>query len=182
MLIFGQEKFTIKKIKGRKTALLPVDKFIKAFENAEEEEKNFNFKGLCGKIEYQKGFFLFEDIKLNQLFKFAENFPLKALNENSWNRKQNININEKDAASRLCELAAKLLHVAVAKQKEKAYGVIALYTDGNGNYWPKISKGLHTAVNESLYSLEKLSETGELFSESQKEILNEVYRKLNEIL
>ncbi|MCR5400054.1 MAG: ATP-dependent RNA helicase, partial [Treponema sp.] len=182
MLIFGEEKFTIKKIKGRKTALLPVEKFSKAFEKAEEDEKNFNFKGLCGKIEYQKGFSLFEDIKLNQLFKFAENFPLTPLNENSWNRKQNVNINEKDAASKLCELSKKLLHVAVAKQKEKAYGLVALYTDGNGNYWPKISKGLHTAVNESLYSLEKLSETEELFTESQKEILNEVYRKLNEIL
>ena len=182
VLIFGDEKFSIKKIKGRKTAILPFEKFSKALQAADEDEKSYGFKGVCGKIEYSKGFYLFDDIKLPQIIKFAELFSLKPIDEKSWNRKLNININDKNAAEILCEHCKNILKIAVAKQKEKAYGVIALFTDGKGNYWSKISKGLHTAVNESLYSLETLSETEELFTEDQKETLNEIYRKLNEII
>ena len=58
----------------------------------------------------------------------------------------------------------------------------ATFTDGKGNYWSKVSRGLSTALNESLSSLEKLSdEASDIFSESQKFIINEAYRTVSSL-
>ena len=71
---------------------------------------------------------------------------------------------------------------AVAKQKSKELGFICLFTDGNGTYWLKVSRGFATALNESLSSLEVLSdESKDIFSEEEKALFNKVYRKLHDL-
>lgn len=181
-LYFGDEKFEIKKIKGRKTAILPIEKFMKALENADEDEKTFAFKGLCGRIDYPKGYHLFDDMKLPQIIKYSSMFSLTPINEKDFNRKMNVNISEPGAGKLITEQALNILKIAIAKQKEKSYGLITLFTDGKENYWAKISKGFHTAVKESLYSLETLSEAEEAFTQEQKDKISEVYGKLNAVL
>ena len=73
-----------------------------------------------------------------------------------------------------------VLNVAVAKTKSKEMGFIAAFTDNNGNYWFKVSRGFSTALSESLSTIESLiDEADEKFSDEQKNRLNEIYRKLN---
>ena len=56
--------------------ILPIEKFMKALENADEDEKTFAFKGLCGRIDYPKGYHLFDDMKLPQIIKYSSMFSL----------------------------------------------------------------------------------------------------------
>jgi hypothetical protein len=70
--------------------------------------------------------------------------------------------------------------VTVAKDKSKELGFICLFTDGAGQYWFKCSRGFHTALNESIASLEALiDETADTLDASSKETVNTLYRKLN---
>ena len=64
-------------------------------------------------------------------------------------------------------------------KKTKEYAFLALFTDGRGTYWFKMSRGFATALNESLSSLETLVDENIDFSVDGKERINEVYRLLN---
>ena len=92
-----------------------------------------------------------------------------------------MNISEENAAEKITEACKKILNVAVAKQKSKELGFICLFTDGKGTFWNKVSRGLPTAINESLASLETLADAENIFSEEQKQIINKVYGTLNEL-
>ena len=76
-----------------------------------------------------------------------------------------------------------VMRVTEAKSASKELGFITLFTDGNGTYWFKVSRGFPTALNESLSSLEKLiDDTKDLeLSKAQKEKINIVYRLLSSI-
>ena len=72
-----------------------------------------------------------------------------------------------------------ILHTAIAKQKNKEYGFISLFTDGKENYWYKVSRGLITALTESHSSLEALIEEAVEFSYEEKEKINQALRLVN---
>ena len=73
-----------------------------------------------------------------------------------------------------------LFRVTVAKQKSRELGFICLFTDGQGQYWFKVSRGFHTALNESIASLETLiDETSDSLAPESKEKVSALYRKLN---
>ena len=58
-----------------------------------------------------------------------------------------------------------------------------MFTDGAGSYWFKCSRGFHTALNESLSSLESLiDELSENVDPERKEIVNQLYRRLSSYL
>ena len=73
----------------------------------------------------------------------------------------------------------------IAKAKKKELGFICLFTDENNNYWYKVSRGIVTAVTETLNSLEILIEDIkklEINTSSEiKEKINLIYRKLREL-
>ena len=95
----------------------------------------------------------------------------------------NINLYEDKAVDSLITSVQSILRVTVAKQKSKEYGFICLFTDGNGTYWNKVSRGLSTALNESLSSLETLVDSEEnLFTQEQKDKINSAYRIVNSFL
>lgn len=75
-------------------------------------------------------------------------------------------------ANDLADLVANLrwlFRVTVAKDKSKELGFICLFTDGAGQYWFKCSRGFHTALNESIASLETLiDETADTLDASSK--------------
>ena len=59
---------------------------------------------------------------------------------------------------------------------------MCIFTDGNGTYWFKVSRGFVTALNESLSSLELLSDDVNAdFTEAQKEKVNAAYRTLHSL-
>ena len=102
--------------------------------------------------------------------------------ENKFDKKLNISLADEGSSARLSDALDIVLGVAVAKQKSKEYGFVCLFTDGNGTYWFKVSRGFTTALNESLSSLELLSDDVNAdFTEAQKEKANRVYRALHSL-
>lgn len=172
--------FSVEKIKGRNTVIFPLEKLRRAIKDANQNEKEDVPKGLCGKIIYPDGYTLFEDVKISHILNLFSAIDLTPISGKKWNK--NINIEEKNAAKELTSAIENVLKVAEAKKKSKTYGLIALYTDGNGNYWTKVSKGLHTAVKESIYSLETLVDKEDFFTKDERTKINKIYRLLNSAL
>lgn len=67
------------------------------------------------------------------------------------------------------------------KQKGQSLGFVTLYTDGKGVYWFRVSKGFHTALNESIASLESLADAAasEMVRRADREKIGQLYRKLD---
>ena len=183
ILSFGSIDFIIKKVKGQKQVQLDFDNFITAVKNETDKEKLKVFGNIKSKLIFKNGFILLENEKLSTTINVYKTIPLKPIQEEQWNRKLNIHISEPDAAQIITNAVENILKVTVAKQKNKEYGFICLFTDGNGTYWNKVSRGLSTAVNESLSSLEHLFDEGsDLFTDEQKDKINAVYRTVNSII
>ena len=180
-LSIGNETFLVKKVKGQRVALLPFEQFVKA---AREEQDDASLKAegkMKGRILFPNGFMLLDGEKIETTLKLARITDLSPIEESQWNRKLNINLNDEGAAETLTAAIKNILKVVVAKQKSKEYGFVCLFTDGNDNYWLKVSRGLSTALNESLASLESLVDKDNFFTEEQQDEINAVYRMLNEL-
>ena len=183
ILSFGGTDFIIKKVKGQKQVQLDFDNFITAVKNETDKEKLKVFGNIKSKLIFKNGFILLENEKLSTTINVYKTIPLTPIQEEQWNRKLNIHISEPDAAQIITNAVENILKVTVAKQKSKEYGFICLFTDGNGTYWNKVSRGLSTAVNESLSSLEHLFDEGsDLFTDEQKDKINAAYRTVNSII
>ena len=161
--------------------MLAFDEFTKAARAEENSEKIKSFGSLMCKIVFSNGFVLLENEKLTTAIKLAKNLDLSPVPEKSWNRKLNVNISEENAAEKITEACQNILKVTVAKQKSKEYGFICLFTDGKGTFWNKVSRGLPTAINESLASLETLADAENVFTEEQKQKINRIYGILNSL-
>lgn len=179
----GQSTFNLQKIKGKKTLVLPLDQFVPAarqvssMTDKDSQSRLAQLKGLRGKILIGQ-MELLSGEKMDNILRLASSLDLTPIADSAWNRKLNVNIHEN--AQDLVESLSWILRVTVAKSKSKELGFICLFTDGHGTYWLKVSRGFATALNESLSSLETLvDEAAGSFSDSQKAIVNAVYRKLN---
>ena len=170
------ETFEVKTEKGSKIVILPYKKFINAIKKSDEFINSGKTKG---KIIYKNKFTLLKNEKISTIIKIARTIDLTPVEQI---KNMNTNIKKPSFADEITSIAKNILKITVAKKKSKEYGFICLFTDGNGNYWSKVSRGLSTALNESLSSLEKLSdEASDIFSESQKFIINEAYRTVSSL-
>ena len=170
------ETFEVKTEKGSKIVILPYKKFINAIKKSDEFINSGKIKG---KIIYKNKFTLLKNEKISTIIKIARTIDLTPVEQI---KNMNTNIKKPSFADEITSIAKNILKITVAKKKSKEYGFICLFTDGNGNYWSKVSRGLSTALNESLSSLEKLSdEASDIFSESQKFIINEAYRTVSSL-
>ena len=170
------ETFEVKTEKGSKIVILPYKKFINAIKKSDEFINSGKIKG---KIIYKNKFTLLKNEKISTIIKIARTIDLTPVEQI---KNMNTNIKNSSFADEITSIAKNILKITVAKKKSKEYGFICLFTDGKGNYWSKVSRGLSTALNESLSSLEKLSdEASDIFSESQKFIINEAYRTVSSL-
>jgi ATP-dependent helicase HrpA len=121
---------------------------------------------------------LLDGEKLDLILKVAPWLDLEADLGREWPRKRNYNVHEE-----LPELIAALGHVmqvSRARDKTGELGFVALFTDSEGAYWFRCSRGFHTALNESVASLECLvDELGEDTSDEDREKVSALYRKLS---
>lgn len=178
--VFGGTSFEIKKTKGKKTVLLSWEKFKTAVQSNTEENRAKDSANLYGKIIFSDGFSLLDGEKIDQIVKIAAALNLEPMPEKKFDRRLNIKLTDKGASTKLADSLNMVLRVAVAKQKSREYGFVCLFTDGNGTYWFKISRGFVTALNESLSSLEILiDDVNADFTPDQKEKVNQLYRSLN---
>lgn len=179
----GSSVFSVKKVKGKQLVILPLSQLlICAKENdfTSDSELHLKLSTLKGKVTLKNGFEMLNGEKLELIFKIANILNLIPIEEKKFDRKLNININEEKGIDKLCKAMEYALNVAVAKSKSKEMGFIAAFTDNNGNYWFKVSRGFSTALSETLSTLETLiDEAKAVFTDEQKNRLNEIYRKLN---
>lgn len=177
----GGEIFDIEKVKGKKQAVLPYDRFKAAVLTEKDNNRIATVGGLKGKL-LLKGGSLLEGEKIELIMKIVKNLNLSVIPESEWPRNFNITLCTQEDSKKLIDSLHYVLKVTQAKAKLKQYGFITLFSDNKGTYWFKVSRGFTTALNESLASLESLVDdsTGTLTA-PQKEKVNILYRVLNNL-
>ena len=180
-LSLGGTYFDTKKIKGKKTALLPLEQFIEALEAENDKGKLAACGPMRASILTRDGGSLLSGEKLSLIIELAKELDLRPLPEKKWNRKMNVDVNEPVQKEQLIDSLEWCLHTAIAKQKGKEYGFITLYNNGNGSYWFKVSRGFSTALMETHASLEKLIEENVEFTEEEKERINKSLALVNKL-
>ena len=181
----GNFNFDIKKVKGKQIVILPLSELlvcVKENDVLKDSELRLKMTSLKGKVVLKNGFELLSGEKLELIFKIASVLNLIPVDEKKFNRKLNINISEEGGIKKLCDAMQMLLNIAVAKSKSKEMGFICAFTDNNGNYWFKVSRGFSTALSESLSTIETLIDQAEsVFTAEEKEKINAIYRNLNNL-
>lgn len=177
-LSFGGELFTLEKIKGKKQVSLPLEALLRSIANSEPDSGHSRqVAGLRGTILIGRETLMASE-KMDLIMKAAATFDLHKIPSDAWPRKANFS--SADNLEALVESLEWVFRVTVAKDKSKELGFICLFTDGAGRYWYKCSRGFHTALNESIASLETLiDEIPEDAPESWRERVSVLYRKLN---
>lgn len=178
-LSLGGFVFKTKSVKGKKTAILPIQDFLQAIATEKNENKLNNAAQIKCKIVTSDNGVLLENEKLSLAITLAQTLDLTPISEKKWNRKMNVNIYEEKGRETLIKSLDCILKVAIAKQKNREYGFICLFNDGNGNYWFKISRGFSTALVESHSSIETLIEEQINFSDEEKTKINKILSILN---
>ena len=183
----GTQIFNLRKIKGKKHIVLPFEKF-KDFVNEidlQNWEKNSALKQASTLKSFiiLNGYELLSGEKLSTLLDIYPMINFSVMNEDSWNRSQNFNIEEN--FDEFISSLDWILRIVVAKAKKKELGFVCLFTDGNNNYWYKVSRGIVTALSESLHSLETLidqiNENKIECNSETKEKINGIYRFVHEL-
>ena len=162
---------------------LPFAEFKTAVSQENDSGKLAVLGQMRGCLRMKGGYTLLNGEKLELIIKAAKLLNLDRIDDSKWERKMNLNISADGAIERLVNMLDCVMRVTIAKSSSKELGFICLFTDGNGTYWFKVSRGFTTALNESLASLEKLiddANNSEL-SAAQKEKVNIIYRVLNSL-
>ncbi|MCL2443278.1 MAG: ATP-dependent RNA helicase [Treponema sp.] len=172
------EVFEIITVKGKKTVLLPWEKLVLVRDKIPTDTI---YKGIKGKIIINKQYNLLAGEKLELILSLAPTLDAEGVFSRRWPRKDSFNSQDD-----LCALLKHLDNLAkpvIWKKNSKDLGFLGLFTDEEGNYWLRASRGFHTSLNESLSSLESLiDELDEGVDIEQKHIVNQCYRRLSDYL
>jgi hypothetical protein len=179
----GTEVFEIETVKGKKQVNLPWERLSRVKNDIGGETL---YRGLKGSVTLNGGYTLLGGEKLSLILSLIPSLDMDGTFDRVWPRKKQFNSREDTEA--LVEYLPSLVSPAVWKPKgagpgKKELGFICLFTDGNGNYRFKCSRGFHTALNESLASVESLiDELGDDADLEIKHVVNQTYRRLSDYL
>ena len=179
---FGEKLFRVKKIKGKKTVLLPYSDYKQALDKIDiqkwrQDSRLLQFSKMNAELNI-KGYKLFSGEKLSMIFDCTPQMNFTILNNEEWHYKKNFNFYEN-----LDELISSLdliCKIAVAKEAKKELGFITLYNDNNETFWYKISRGYSTAVYESLSSLETLMDLFGAYEKDESRIHSDTEKTYSE--
>lgn len=172
----GSEIFEIVQDKKRKKAILVWDSFRKARDGLGVDAAE-GYKGMLGVVKVDHKV-LMDGEKLETILRVAHWLEPDTDLKRDWPKKKMFNVHE-DMDS-LVKVLDHVLQVSYWKPKHPELGFVALFTDGEGSYWFRVSRGFHTALNESISSLETLiDEVAEKATHEQKERVGGLYRKLS---
>lgn len=180
-LSLGGFLFETKKIKGKKTAILPYEYFLTAIREETDQNKLKACSNLKGIITTKDHGTIMDGEKLGLIIPVTASIDLNPIPEKKWNRKMNANIHDPIGKEQIVFSLDWILRTAIAKQKNKEYGFICLFTNGNGDYWYKVSRGFMTALTETHASLETLVEENVDFTYDETNKINEALRMVNNI-
>jgi HrpA-like RNA helicase len=182
------EVFEIQAIKGKKTVILPWERLRQIRDKLPGETV---YRGLKGMVLVEDRYSLLAGEKLELILALVPALDIDQALSRNWPRK--INFDSRKNLPALLEELPKLVCPAVwkhggrkngsAEREKKDLGFICLFTDGEGGYWFKCSRGFHTALNESLAALETLiDELGDEVDIEDKHVINQIYRRLSDYL
>ena len=135
------------------------------------------FKGMTGVVTRDHRRIL-DGEKLDTILRIAHWLDVESDLKRVWPVKKRFNA--VTDAQELVDALGHVLQASVWKTKNPELGFVALFTDTRGNYWFRVSRGFHTALNESLASLEALiDELSDSATDVQKERVGVVYRRLS---
>ncbi|MDR1507998.1 MAG: ATP-dependent RNA helicase [Treponema sp.] len=185
----GGEVFPVETIKGKKHVRLAWEKLepVKdALEGAIPDIERY--RGVRGTILVDGTYTLLAGEKLSLILTLLP--ELEPDITQTWPAKEQFNSALEDSLLRLLDNLPLVLRPSLWKKKPgkdrnggKELGFIALFTDGNGGYRFRCSRGFHTALNESLASLEALiDEMGEQVDAEHKHAVSRTYRRLSDYL
>lgn len=173
----GGESFDLVSEKKRKKAVLAWDSFKRARDGL-PADAGLAYKGMLGVVTVGHNRLL-DGEKLETILRIAPWLDPENDLKREWPHKKQFNVN--DDLDGLMAVLDHVLQTAYWKPKNPELGFVAMFTDTAGTYWFRVSRGFHTALNESLASLEYLvDEISELATPDQKEKVGALYRKLNE--
>ncbi len=176
----GSEIFEIEKIKGFKAAVLPWERLSRVVRDIGSDSAAI-YKDLRGVVTLRGKYEILAGEKMELILSIAPSLALDEALDRKWPRKKNFD--SKTDLSELLESLPLILTPAVWKQGKTELGFLCIFTDGAGNYWFKCSRGFHTALNESLSSVETLiDELGDQVEVERKDIVNQTYRRLSSYL
>ena len=181
VLSLGDFVFETVKIKGKKTALLPLEYLTLAVKTEKDKNKLNACANLRGQIKIKNYGPLMDGEKMGTIINAVQNLDLMPLAEKRWSRQLNANIYDPVGKESLIDSLDWIMHTAIAKQKNKECGFITLYNDGSGNYWYKVTRGFNTAVTESHHSLEMLIEENVEFTYEEEQKINGVLSLVNKL-
>ena len=181
VLSLGDFVFETVKIKGKKTALLPLEYLTLAVKTEKDKNKLNACANLRGQIKIKNYGPLMDGEKMGTIINAVQNLDLMPLAEKRWSRQLNANIYDPVGKESLIDSLDWIMHTAIAKQKNKECGFITLYNDGSGNYWYKVTRGFNTAVTESHHSLEMLIEENVEFTYEEEQKINNVLSLVNRL-
>lgn len=174
------EIFEIEKVKGTKTVVLPWERLSRVRRDIGSETAAI-YKDLRGSILVRNRYSILAGEKLELILSLAPALDLDEAVDTVWPRKKNFSVAED--LSELLENLPLAVTPALWRQGKTELGFLCLFTDDAGNYWFKCSRGFHTALNESLSSVEALiDELGEEIDPARKDIVNQTYRRLSSYL
>ena len=180
-LSLGDFMFETVKIKGKKTAILPLEYITLAVKTEKDKNKLNACANLRGQIQIKNYGPLMDGEKMSTIINAVQTLDLMPLAEKRWSRQLNANIYDPVGKESLIDSLDWILHTAIAKQKNKECGFITLYNDGSGNYWYKVTRGFNTAVMESHHSLETLIEENVDFTHEDERKINGVLSLVNKL-
>ncbi|MBN2874377.1 MAG: ATP-dependent RNA helicase, partial [Spirochaetales bacterium] len=173
----GGEVFDLVTVKKRKKAVLTWETFERAREGLSADAA-FAYKGMLGVLAVGHNR-LMDGEKLETILRVAHWLDPANDLKKTWPRNKHFSSFE-DLES-LVTVLPHVLQASYWKPKNPELGFVALFTDTSGSYWFRVSRGFHTALNESVASLETLvDEISETATPAQKEIVGSLYRKLSE--
>ena len=175
------EVFELKTVKGKKTAILPWER-LAPIRDAIPPKAAYKgmYKGMKGRVVF-KGMSLLDGEKLELILSLAPSLDPENSAGREWPRKKVFTSGD-DLGALLAHMDG-LVRPAPWKKNAKELGFLGLFTDGDGNYWLRCSRGFHTSLNESLASLEAfIEEMGDGFDAGAKRVVNQAYRRLSMLI
>jgi hypothetical protein len=176
------EIFELESVKGKKRVILTWDKLSRikdeAARLASAPAGDVLFKGLKGCIILDGKYRLLEGEKLKLILRLSASLEIDGAVKRSWPRKKEFSSTRDMPA--LLEVLPLILVPALCKTGKKDLGFICLTSSGAGTYRVTCSRGFHSALNESLASLESLiDDISENVDIEEKNIVNQTFRRLS---
>jgi RNA helicase HrpA len=181
----ASEVFNIGKMKGKRRVILPWERLSRIKDEVKRlmalPGSDVLFKGLKGCIMLDDTYKLLEGEKLSFILRLSVSLEMDGADKREWLRKKEFS-SEQDLPA-LLEVLPLILAPALWKATKKELGFIGLTNNGLGVYHLTCSRGFHSALNESLSSVESLiDEMGEDVDIYDKNIVNQTFRRLSDYL